>query len=110
MTSNISKRLAALEAQLGEHEKIIPLIFPDWACAGSPTAADLAAPPDADGCAWISQYYSVKFWGGTPAGWQEELDQLRADPQYQGPKQSEGTGKGSPPPPAPADQGTVSHA
>jgi hypothetical protein len=64
MTSNIEKRLAALEAQLGEHEQIIPLIFPDWASPGAPTVLDLAAPPDADGWAWISPYYSVKFWGG----------------------------------------------
>ena len=107
MTSNLEKRLAALEAELGEGEKMTTILFKNFG-GRLPAGADLTAPVTPDATAWVSPYYSVKFWGGTPAGWQEELDQLRADPQYQRPNQSEGTDKGSPP--APADQGTVPNA
>ena len=84
MTSNIEKRLAALEAQLGEREKMTTILFKNFGgCL--PAGADLTAPVTADATAWVSRFYSVKFWGGTPARWSEELDRLRADPELQWP-------------------------
>jgi len=65
MTSNIEKRLAALEAQLGEREKMIPLIFPDWALSW---LAHGGGPRRAPGYGWLRLDFPVllgEVLGGT---------------------------------------------
>ena len=114
MTSNMERRLAALEAQLGEGEKMTTILFKNF--GGSlPVGADLTAPVTADATAWVSRFYSVKFWGGTPARWAAELDRLRADPELQWPSwEKEGDQRkseaGGPTTPEMLGDGTVPNA
>jgi hypothetical protein len=81
----LKQRLARLQALVAEEEKCFPVLIKWWAAGGPPTEADLTAPVDANGHAWVSPYYAVSFHGGSPAVWAKVLTELRADPQYQQP-------------------------
>ncbi len=80
---NVKERLARLQALVAEEEKCLTVLFKWWAAGGPPTEAQLTAPVDARGHAWVSPYYAVIFQGGSPAVWAKRLAELRADPQYQ---------------------------
>ena len=85
MSSNLEKRIERLQGLLGDEEKVLVILFTHFGDPSEITQEQLTAEVSPDGEAWVSPYYSVKFWGGTPAKWARLLAELRADPKHQQP-------------------------
>ena len=87
MSSNLEKRIERLQNLLGDEEKCLVILFTHFGDPSEITQEQLTAEVSPDGEAWVSPYYSVKFWGGTPAKWARLLAELRVNPKCRTPHQ-----------------------
>ncbi len=83
MSIKTARLLEQLEDRLNAKSDLLVVLTPLWAMGGKPTEADLTAPLDARGRAWLSPFWGAMILGGTAARRVKILADMRTDPQYQ---------------------------